>query len=85
MNLVPSAHFVRDIRKLEKGNSKLKERIRKQLYQLHINPAHPSLRFHKLEGKETYSVSVSMDIRIIFSLRGDTIYLLRIGSHEDVY
>ena len=83
MNLVPSAHFIRDLHKLERG--RLKEAVRKKLYQLRINPAYPSLRLHKIKGENTYSLSVTMGIRIIFSRLGDDVYLLRIGSHEEVY
>lgn len=45
----------------------------------------PSLRLHKLSGQVTYSISVTMSIRMIVVFRGDDIHLLRIGTHEDVY
>lgn len=85
MNLVPSAHFIRDLTKLEKRNAKLKLAIQKQLVHLQKNPVHPSLRLHKLAGKNIYSVSITMSLRLVFTQLGDTIYLLRIGSHENVY
>lgn len=85
MNLVPSVRFIDDLRKLEKGNRSFKEAVRKRLYQLRTNPGHPSLRLHKLLGKNTYSISVTMSIRIVFARVGDEVHLLRIGSHEKVY
>lgn len=85
MNLVPSARFMADAAKLEKGNKELKETIRKTLYHLQVNPGHPSLRLHKLTGRHVYSISVNMSIRIVFARIGDDVHLLRIGTHEDVY
>jgi len=85
MNLVPSARFIADAAKLEKKNRELKEDIRKTLYHLQINPGHPSLRLHKLSGQKAYAISVTMSIRIVFTRVEDNIYLLRIGTHEEVY
>ena len=85
MNLIPSARFIDDLKKLEKGNSRLKRAIGKTLNHIRVNPAYPALRLHKLSGKEIYSVSVTPSIRIIFAWYGDEAHLLRIGSHEEVY
>lgn len=85
MNLVPSVRFINDLEKLEKGNIRLKASVRKRLNLLRSNIGHPSLRLHKLSGKDIYSISVTMSVRIVFLRRGDEVYLLRIGSHEEVY
>jgi len=67
---------------------------KKVLRLLELNPEHPSLRLHKLKGKfkDTYSVSVTMQYRIIlnriilkFALVGKEIILIDIGRHDDVY
>lgn len=62
---------------------------KKVLRLLELNPEHPSLRLHKLKGKfkETYSISITMQYRIIlkFSVAGNEIVLIDIGSHDDVY
>ncbi|MEK7592916.1 MAG: type II toxin-antitoxin system RelE/ParE family toxin [Patescibacteria group bacterium] len=71
--------------KLEKKNERLKKAIVKTMGRLQDNPSHPSLRLHKLSGQSVYSISVTMNIRIIIAFRGDDIYLLSVGSHEDVY
>jgi len=52
---------------------------------LGIDINHPSLRLHKLAGRETYSVSVDMKIRILIQLDAGDIHLLRIGTHNEVY
>ncbi len=85
MKLIPSVRFTRDLGKLEKGNSKLRRSIQKTLYRLQTNPDYPSLRLHKLAGRDIYSISVDLSVCIIFSRREDSIYLLRIGKHEEVY
>jgi hypothetical protein len=47
------------------------------------NPAHPSLRFKKLEGyADYYEISVTMSIRITMQLIGDTYHLRKIGPHD---
>lgn len=53
---------------------------------LQQSPNHPSLRLHKLSNKENeYAISVDHSIRIVFFREKDIIYLLDIGSHDDVY
>jgi proteic killer suppression protein len=58
-----------------------KERIFKE------NPLHPSLRLHNLKGKllGLYSISVSMNYRIVFQREqnGDIVFV-SIGKH-DIY
>lgn len=47
----------------------------------------PLLNLHALKGEFAgcFSVNVNADIRIIFYLATDTIYLMRIGSHSQLY
>jgi len=85
MKLVVSAHFHKSLIKLSVKNSKLKKQISKTLKLLTTSPHHPSLRLHKLSSKNDYSVSVNMSIRIILRFVGEDIYLLEIGSHDEVY
>jgi mRNA-degrading endonuclease YafQ of YafQ-DinJ toxin-antitoxin module len=59
--------------------------VTKTLVLLGVNLLYPSLRLHKLSGTQNYSVSVNMSIRIIFHKDQDYLYLLRIGTHEEVY
>lgn len=61
----------------------------KTLKLLEINPHHPSLRLHKLQGKlsELYSVSINISYRISidFIIENDQIILIDIGSHDELY
>lgn len=83
--LIPSKPFSKQASKLIKGDTSYRLKINKNLNFLKTNPNHPSLRLHKLSGKNLYSVSVDKSIRIIFSIRGQYFYLLQIGTHDQVY
>ncbi len=51
------------------------------------NPLHPSLRLHPLKGrlKGSWSISVTMNVRILFNRQNDgTIVFFAIGQH-DIY
>jgi len=85
MKLIISSRFHKDLAKLASKNTKLKKQISKTLELLLDSPTYPSLRLHKLSNHGDYSVSVNMSIRIIFRQYGANIFLLRIGSHEEVY
>lgn len=50
-----------------------------------VNPQYTALRLHKLSGKENWSISISSDIRLKFSIHRDTILCLDIGTHDEVY
>jgi len=52
-----------------------------------INPDHPSLRTEKLykgAKKDIRASSISMGIRLIWQIKGDTIKLINVGGH-DIY
>jgi mRNA-degrading endonuclease YafQ of YafQ-DinJ toxin-antitoxin module len=87
--LVYDEKFVKKAAKLIKRDPSIKERIYKTLHILETDPHHPSLRLHKLKGNlsKFYSVSVTMKYRIIIDLviTDKEVYLIDIGSHEEVY
>ena len=85
MKLVASPRFEAELNKVAKGRSELSSKVTKKLQLLLSNPQHPSLRLHKLAGTNNYSISVDMSIRIVIHFTGEFIYLLRIGTHENVY
>lgn len=85
MNVVPSKKFIGEAQKLLKKNPPYGVKLEKALYLLRTNCKHPSLRLHKLSGTENYSISVDKSIRIILHFDGEEIFLLRIGTHDDVY
>ncbi len=76
-------------KKFIKKHPEIKSQYKKTLQLLEINPSHPSLRLHKLEGKlsELYSVSINISYRITleFIITEDEIILINVGTHNEVY
>ena len=64
-------------------------RYEKAMIILEIDPHHPSLRLHKLQGNlhEYFSVSINMKYRIVidFIMKEGQIIPIDIGNHGEVY
>jgi mRNA-degrading endonuclease YafQ of YafQ-DinJ toxin-antitoxin module len=75
--------------KFIKKHPDLISQYEKTLKILEINPFHPSLRLHKLQGRlsELYSVSINISYRmtIISMIEDDKIIPIDLGSHDEVY
>ena len=92
-NLVWSPGFVRKFKRLAKKNPQLRIQIEKTLELLTEDPFNSSLRTHKLKGDlgGIWSCSVDYDNRILFEFminpdsEEEDIFLLTLGSHDDVY
>jgi proteic killer suppression protein len=76
-------------KKFIKKHPELFSQYEKTLKLLEINPSHPSLKLHRLEGKlsDLYSVSINISYRITleFYIFDDEIILINVGSHNEVY
>ena len=61
------------------------QRDAKRAYRLfRTNPAHPSLRFKKVEGEDAiYSARIGLDYRALAVMKRDRIVWYWIGSHAD--
>ena len=61
----------------------------KSMDMLEINPFHPSLRLHKLQGQLSDYCSVSIDLSyrmvIEFIIKENEIIPIDIGTHDEVY
>jgi mRNA-degrading endonuclease YafQ of YafQ-DinJ toxin-antitoxin module len=57
------------------------------VYQLSLEPFQPSLKTHKLSGfPNCWACSAGYDLRIIFEFQDNgSIFLLSIGTHDEVY
>jgi addiction module RelE/StbE family toxin len=92
-NLVWSPTFIRTFKRLVRKNPELRTQIEQVLQQLAEDPFYPSLRSHKLKGDLSgiWSCSIDYSNRILFKFvnnsdSGDEeIFLLTLGSHDDVY
>jgi len=87
--IIYTASYLRRVKKFIKKHPKLISQYEKTLKLLELNPAHPSLRLHKLSGKlsELFSVSINISYRIsiYFLIEEDKIIPVDIGSHDEVY
>ena len=81
--------YIKRARKFLRKHPEIHNQYRKTLELLELDPYHPSLRLHSLEGrlKGLSSVSINMSYRIVLELeiRDNEIILVNVGSHDQVY
>lgn len=81
--------YIKRARKFLRKHPEIHGQYRKTLELLELNPKHPSLRLHDLEGrlKGMSSVSINMSYRIVLELeiKGKEITLVNVGNHDQVY
>lgn len=80
-----SPKFKKELEKEVRGDNKLWKQVTKTLHLLSIDVKHPSLRLHKLSGKNNWSVSITKSYRLIFSIEKNIIFCTKFGTHEEVY
>lgn len=87
--LIYTNSYVRRAKKFLKKHPQILGQYEKTLELLELNPQHPSLRLHSLQGqlKGLSSVSINMSYRIVLELiiQGRNIILVDIGNHDRVY
>lgn len=87
--LIFTYSYEKRAKKFIQKHPELLSQYEKTLRLLEINPGHPSLRLHKLEGKfsELYSVSINISYRISleFAISEEEIILINVGSHNEAY
>lgn len=76
-------------RRFFKRHPDLLDRYHKTLALLELDPFHPSLRLHALQGHLTglYAVSMNLQYRLTLELeiREQEILLVSVGSHGEIY
>ena len=84
--------FRRALKRQVRNQPVLKQRILSTLAQLVEDPFHPQLKTHKLRGQleGLWACWVEWDCRIIFAFEPnppeeDSIVLIDIGTHDEVY
>ncbi len=87
--LIYTESYIKRAVKFARRHPDILPQYRKTLKLLEINPSHPSLRLHKLEGRLSglYSVSINISYKlsIDFIIDEDKIILIDIGKHSEVY
>jgi len=88
-DIITSDKFIKKSKKFLKRHPNLKDKFKNIINQLSLNPFEASLKTHKLKGnlKELYSCSLNYEYRLILSIViiDNEIYLLDIGTHDEVY
>lgn len=81
--------YIRRARKFLRKHPEINSQYRKTLELSELNPYHPSLRLHSLEGRlqGLSSVSINISYRIVLELevKDKEIILINIGDHDQVY
>lgn len=85
MKLQFTSGFETRYKKLAKKDKKIKNLVKKQLQKLITDPRHPSLRLHKIEKADCWSISINKSIRVLLFFSESTATVFDIGKHEDVY
>jgi len=87
--LIYPESYIKRARKFLKKHPEIHSQYRKTLELLELNPLHPSLRLHSLQGRMSglSSVSINISYRIVleFVIDGDEILLVNLGKHDRVY
>ncbi len=87
MRLEYTKNFHKSYSKRIGRNKNLDKRFYERLQLFIQNPQNLILKDHKLTGakKQFRAFSVTGDIRVIYYIEKETIYLIDIGSHNQVY
>src|SRR5260370_12076924 len=62
--------------------------VKTTAFDLQLNPAHPSLQFHKLDKAKDpnfWSIRVNKDVRLIVHKTGTSLLLCYVAHHADAY
>ena len=88
-NLIFPESYNKRARKFLRKHPEIINQYQKTLELLEVDPYHPSLRLHSLEGrlKALSSVSINMSYRIVLEMvvSDNEILLVNVGSHDQVY
>ncbi len=84
---IRTSQFERALKSFLKKHPDLRDIILNKLTLPLNNPKDPKLKTHELKGnlKGLLAASVNYEYRVIFYVEEDLIYLLNIGSHDEVY
>jgi addiction module RelE/StbE family toxin len=91
--IIWSSTFPKAYRKFIRKQPDQNNEIEKALRLLAEDPFDPQLQTHKLKGElsGTWACSAGYDLRIIFEFvkeegkKGEDIFLIQIGTHDEVY
>lgn len=85
---IESTHtFVKNFKKRFAHQLEIKKRFFERVKLFSVDPTNPLLKDHPLKGKEIglRAFSIAGNIRVVYYIKGETIYFLDIGTHNQVY
>lgn len=84
MRVTASTRFLRRAKKLREPHASM---LRAALRRFARDPRDPLLRVHKLKGDldDYWAFSVDDDLRVLFRWDGADVFLVNLGSHDEVY
>jgi len=87
MRVVYHKIFKKNFKKRVALRPKLRLRFYQRLNLLLKEPENPLLRRHRLKGRKKlyWSFSITGDIRVVYRIEKNTIFLYDIGTHAQVY
>jgi mRNA-degrading endonuclease YafQ of YafQ-DinJ toxin-antitoxin module len=81
--------YLKRAKKFLKKHPEIRGQYQKTLELLELNPHHPSLRLHRLQGRlaALSSVFINMSYRIVLEIliQDNDIILIDVGHHDQVY
>ncbi len=85
--LVASNYFSKKLGKFLKFHPELEKKTQKTFEILMKDVFLPVLETHKLSGKlkTLYGASINFEYRIVFDFDEKNVFLVNIGSHDEVY
>lgn len=87
MHLNYTQNFLKNYKKRIINNRILDKHFQQRLQLFLANEYNPLLKSHKLTGakKNLHAFSVTGDIRVIYYKKEQTVFLMDIGTHNQVY
>lgn len=87
--IVEKGNFSKTAKKFFKKHPKLADKFKITICKMAEDPFDTSLKMHKLKGKlkDYYAISLTYEFRIVLEIIiiDNTIYLIDIGTHDEVY
>lgn len=87
MNIIRHRVFKKHFKARILPNKSLVSRFESRLKMFLADPCNPVLRDHQLSGrmKNLRAFGITGDVRVVYQLEGENLYLYDIGSHNQVY
>ncbi|MFP5040171.1 type II toxin-antitoxin system YafQ family toxin [Parasediminibacterium sp. JCM 36343] len=87
MKIEFSSPYRKSFKKLISKNPDIVFEVFNKLLVLNTDINHPSLKLHKLKSelRSYHAISIEYDLRIIMEIKTDSVVLINIGKHDDVY